>query len=291
VSPDARRIDVWFTPNPDVPPSTLAHLGLLGRIAHTACTIEPFHRTPDGDEAMGCVARHFFFCEALARREPPPPNPVQWIVASGRPSTVLAGLRFDPSAAWGSGVYEGPPLTRTYLVAVSELPETRDTLLVRLWGAGRVLARAIAELRALPDDAPERLLAMPILLRLRLELPADRARRSADDEEFEMSTQDIVEVWTQKVKEEGRREALADLEKVKDEGRREALADLEKVKEEGRDEGLADAVLTLYQARFGAPPADLAAVVRRTRDPATLRAWLVTVGTGSAADVAAAVRP
>jgi hypothetical protein len=256
VSPDAHRIDVWFTPNPDLPASTLTHLGLLGRIARAACTIEPFHQTPGGDETMGCVAKHHFFCKALARREPAPPLPVQWIVSSGLPTTALAGLHFVPSTTWGPGVYEGPPLTRTSLVAVSELPETRDTLLVRLWGAGRTLARAIAELRGLPADAPERLLAMPILLRLRLEVPADRARRSPDDEEFVMSTQDIVEVWTQKV----------------------------------RDETLAEAVLTLYEARFGAPPSEVASLVRQTHEQAILRGWLIAVGTGTAAEVAAAFR-
>src|SRR5271170_4289033 len=36
VSPDAARIDVWFTPNPALRASTLAHLGLLGRLARTA---------------------------------------------------------------------------------------------------------------------------------------------------------------------------------------------------------------------------------------------------------------
>jgi hypothetical protein len=37
----------------------------------------------------------------------------------------------------------------------------RDTLLVRLLGAGSVLKQAIAELQALPADAPERRLALP----------------------------------------------------------------------------------------------------------------------------------
>jgi hypothetical protein len=40
----------------------------------------------------------------------------------------------------------------TRLVVVSELPVTRDTLLVRLLGAGSTLKHAIAELQALPAD-------------------------------------------------------------------------------------------------------------------------------------------
>lgn len=93
------------------------------------------------------------------------------------------------------GVYASPPLLYTGLVVVSELPRTRDTLLVRLLGAGVVLKHAIAELQALPAEAPERRLALPILLRLRLAVPTDPAQQTSDDQEFLMDTQDIVENW------------------------------------------------------------------------------------------------
>lgn len=85
-----------------------------------------------------------------------------------------------------------------------------------------------------------------------------------------MSTQDIVEVWTQKVQEDARREGLK-------QGRNE-----------GREEGLVDAVLTLYEARFGAPAPETVALVQQTHDQAVLRGWLRLVGTASAAEVAAA---
>src|SRR4051794_28001674 len=97
--------------------------------------------------------------------------------------------------AWPSGIYEGPPLLWTRLVVMSELPVARDTLLLRLLGAGRVLKHAIAELKALQAEAPERTLALPVLLRLRLEVPSDPANRTSDDQEFLMNTQDIVEMW------------------------------------------------------------------------------------------------
>jgi hypothetical protein len=71
-------------------------------------------------------------------------------------------------SSWPPGIYEGPPLLWTRLVVVNELPVARDTLLVRLLGAGSVLKQAIAELKALQAEAPERALALPILLRLRL---------------------------------------------------------------------------------------------------------------------------
>jgi hypothetical protein len=93
-------------------------------------------------------------------------------------------------------------------VVVSELPVIRDTLLMRLLGAGSVLKHAIAELQALPGETPERRLALPILLGLHLTVPTDPAQRTSDDQEFLMNTQDIVETWRRKAIEEGVKQGL-----------------------------------------------------------------------------------
>jgi hypothetical protein len=66
-----------------------------------------------------------------------------------------------------------------------------------------VLKKAIAELQALPADAPERRLALPVLLRLHLTVPADPAQQTSDDQEFLMNTQDIVENWRREAIQEG----------------------------------------------------------------------------------------
>ena len=90
-----------------------------------------------------------------------------------------------------------------WLVVVSELPVGPDTLLLRLLGAGQVLQQAIAELKALRTEDPARSLALPLLVRLRLEIPTDPAQRTDDDQEFLMQTQDIVETWRQEAIQEG----------------------------------------------------------------------------------------
>ncbi|MFT3768614.1 MAG: hypothetical protein QM820_24475 [Minicystis sp.] len=255
VPADTRRIDLWFNPAPDsAPPSP--DLGLLGRITERACTIELFHNTPDGKELADCLIKHGNFRHYLSLRKEPPPVPMQWVISSGRPDSGIDGLRFIRDEAWPPGVYDGPPLLWTKLVVVSELPEERSTLLLRLLGAGKVLRRAIAELKALPEDAPERTLALPVLLRLRLDVPTNPAARSSDDQEFLMDTQDIVEKW-----------------------RNEAI-----------QEGLARALLDLYEARFDVVPADLRAIIDATHDERTLRSWIKLAGTRSADELAAAIR-
>jgi hypothetical protein len=263
VPADTRRIDLWFMPDP-ARESVPGHLGVLGRIAGGPSTLEFFHNTPSGEDLAACLIKHGEFRHFLSLRRTPPPVPTQWVISSGRPDGGIDGLWLRPIAGWPPGIYEGPPLLWTRLVVVNELPVARDTLLVRLLGAGSVLKQAIAELKELQAEAPERTLALPILLRLRLTVPSDPAKQTTDDQEFLMDTQDIVETW--------RREAV-----------QEGIT-------QGVKQGVAHSLVEVYEARFGAMPEDLRAVVEDTDDEPTLVAWLRLAGTRSADEIAAAIR-
>jgi hypothetical protein len=271
VSADTRRIDVWFMP--DLTHERVADdLGLLGRITGVASTFELFHCTPRGDELAACLVKHGEFRHFLSLRKLPPPVPMQWVISSGRPHRGIKGLWLRPMNSWPPGVYEGPPLLWTRLVVVNELPITRDTLLLRLLGAGRVLKLAIAELRALGAEAPERKLALPILVRLRLDIPTDRAKQTTDDQEFLMQTQDIVEIWRQEAVQEGEAK-----------GKQEGEA-------KGKQEGKKEALTSFLEARFGALPEDVRAVIEATQDESTLATWIVLAGTRGANEIIAAIR-
>jgi hypothetical protein len=227
-----------------------------------------------GEEVLDDVMKHRFFCRELARRTPQPPAPRQWILSSGKPSSAIAGLRFRPSRL-GKGIYDGPPLTRTTIIAINELPRTQDTLLVRILGAGRTLRQAIADLRALPKDDPMRRLAVRILVQLRLEIPTDPAKQTQNDREFLMTLREVDRYLKQLHK--------TGLEKGREEGLEQGL-------EQGRAEALAGAVLDVYRLRFGAPPPALTAAVKGAADYAELKRWHELVVTGSADDVTAALR-
>jgi len=221
VPADTRRVDLWITPR-EAGASPPDHLGLLGRITSRAVTLEFFHNTPSGDELRLCLIKHGEFRHFLSRRKTLPPLPIQWVISSGRPDAGIDGLGFRPIPDGLPGIYESPPLHFTRLVVVSELPVDRGTLLVRLLGAGSVLKHAIGELQALPAEAPERRLALPVLLRLRLTVSTDPAQQTSNDQEFLMNTQDIVENW-----------------------RREAI-------QQGLEQGERKLLLRLLRRRFGA---------------------------------------
>jgi hypothetical protein len=251
VPAETRRIDLWFMPR-EARAALPEHLGLLGVIASRAGTIELFHSTPDNHQLIACLVKHGEFRLDLPRRTaaPPLPLPIQWIISSGRPNGGIEGLAFHPMAGWPSGVYEGPPQLWTRIVVVNELPVARSTLMLRLLGAGAVLRRAIAELKALPPDAPERMLALPLLVQYRLTAESEPEMRTPEDEEFLMDTADIVEMWRQLAVQEGVKQGLE--EGVK-QGREQGL-------DEGVRQGLAQSLererkllLRLLRQRFGDP--------------------------------------
>ena len=275
VPADTRRIDLWFAPDP-ARGSVPDHLGLLGRVASGSSTFEFFHNTPSGEELAACLIKHGEFRHFLSLRGSPPPVPIQWVLSAGRPDDGIDGLWLRPLVGWPPGFYEGPPLLWTRLVVVNELPVARDTLLLRLCGAGAVLRRAIAELKELPAEAPERTLALPILLRLRLTVPSDPAKQTTDDQEFLMDTQDIVEAWRREAIEQGREQGIK-------QGREQGI-------KQGREQGVAHSLVAVYEARFGAMPEDLRAVAEDTDDEPTLLTWLRLAGTRSADEIAAAIR-
>ena len=103
---------------------------------------------------------------------------------------------------------------------------------------------------------------------LRIEIPKDPAERTESDEEFIMATQDILDVYIEKLKQEGRAE--------------------------GRNEGSCLAhredLIDVYTTRFGAPPASVASIIAQTNDPNLLRSWLKLVAGASAKEAAAAIR-
>ncbi|HSN99939.1 MAG TPA: hypothetical protein VLS89_16705 [Candidatus Nanopelagicales bacterium] len=140
------------------------------------------------------------------------------------------------------------------IVVISELPERRDTLLLRLLGAGPTLKRAIDELKALPEDALERRVMLPLLVNLRLTIPANPRRQTADDKEFLMSTQNAMALWEQRVVDRTLSPARSLL-------------------------------LRLYETRFGTAPEPIRTLVEATNDPEQITQWLEVVATGAREDV------
>jgi hypothetical protein len=278
---EVQTVDVWFQPAPGNA-AARAQLGLLGRIAATACLIEPFHTTPGAGPVLDCVSKQLAVRRNLVREArrsggDAPVIPRLWLISVGRPRGVLSGLRFEPLSGWPSGIWQGPPLLRTYVVVLRDLPVTRETLLLRLLGAGQSFWRAVEELRALPADDWEPQTFFPMLLAYRIDISQDPEEPSEVDMGYAEKLRDIYDDWERRLREQSE-------EKGKEEGMREG-------KKEGEVKGVRSSVIDLYRVRFGEPPPALQGAIEAMNDIPTLRRWLVLCATASAEDIAAAILP
>jgi len=136
------------------------------------------------------------------------------------------------------------------------LPRTRDTLLLRMLGADRVLAAALADMEALPDDAWEKSVADPLLLHFRL------AKRDNSDTTKEDEVNAEIRAWY----EEYQREQQKLRTEARDNGRNEG-------RNEGRAEEAARAVLTALRVRGIAVPEAARARILAEKDPERLERW------------------
>jgi hypothetical protein len=223
-----------------------------------------YHDTPSLDDARASIHKQLsldLLRLAEARRtkqEHRPAFPYLWMLSTGRSKTVIDEYALTPMPDFPTGFYTRRAADALGVVALREVPRTRETLLLRLMSAGAVLEEAIAELLRLPMDAWEREIVLPELVALRIELPQDT--KDDEEREFIMSTQALYEHWKQHYR------------------------------EEGRDEGAKQMLLTAYRSRFGEPPPEIAAAIEGARDPATLRRWMALVVNASRDEVASAVR-
>ena len=140
--------------------------------------IEFAHDPPDLAEMMSWMRKQSAWWDVLRKaakrqkRELPRSPPVLRILSAGDPLAAREALWLRPVEG-SPGCYEGPPSGTVRLVVISSLPRTRETLLARTMGAGATLRDALADLAALPVDAPERTLAAPFVVRLRIDLQRD----------------------------------------------------------------------------------------------------------------------
>jgi hypothetical protein len=259
--------DVLFRPTAARPDA--GHLGLLGRMATTSCLIEPFHATPGIEAVLDCIDKHLTLRRNRVREARKaghePDVPRLWLLSAGRPRNVLAGLRFVPLRGWPAGVWQGPPLLSLYLVVLRELPETRATLPLRLLGAGPAFLRAARELRDLPQDDWASGAFVEQLIAYTDDIAQNQDSASEEDMRNAEQLKSIYKDWERRVLAEGR--------------------------EQGIEQGMREALVSSYQARFGAVPAALQTAIDATNDVSTLRRWLPLFTTASDVDIAAAVLP
>ncbi|MEQ8995706.1 MAG: hypothetical protein RID53_04275 [Coleofasciculus sp. B1-GNL1-01] len=244
ISPEIRQVDVWFVPTPS-PSTAPENLGLLGRMAATACLLEPFRNAPSPSEVLDCQSklnsvrsemRRKARREGTSFREADWPN--LWILSPSCSTRLLDGFgaRLNESENWGEGVYFLPEFQKSALIAINQLPVTEDTLWLRVLGKRGTQRRAIDELVALPQQNPFRQTILEILANWRITVN-ESENLSEQDRELLMNLSPAYLKWQEETLQQGKREGIQ-------EGRLEGI-------QEGRLEGQRQMAENFLRVRFG----------------------------------------
>jgi hypothetical protein len=194
---EAKFVDVCFTPNASA--TNQLDLGLLNRIASTPCRLEPFRNSPDRDEVRSCLLKLLWYQEDIQRRFHPPENnlPRLWILASTFSKPMRADCMGIRNQDWPPGIYFMANILKAVIVAIDELPETEETLWLRILGKGSVQQQAITEVLALPAHDPRRNPTLQMLMTWKVMIDLSN---SWDDEtqEVQMALSQVYLEWEQR---------------------------------------------------------------------------------------------
>ncbi|PSB39821.1 flagellar assembly protein H [filamentous cyanobacterium Phorm 46] len=189
VTAEVREIDVYFIPSTVIPEYS-ATLGLLGKMADTAAIFEPFRNAATVGEVISCMSKLWDLrgeLERQARRENTRYDdaklPLLWILTPTASKALLEGFGAVPKPEdWLDGIYFLPRHLKSAMVVIHQLPETPETLWLRILGKGKVQQRAIAELRYLATDDPLRIIALELLYQLQSNLVTDTEQELQPEE-------------------------------------------------------------------------------------------------------------
>lgn len=190
---EVREIDVLFVPQ-NQNENIIKTLGLLGKIAATTAIIEPYRNPVSSDNISSCIGKLFDFnaeSNRVSNREEkqlvPGDRPRLWILTPTLSKAILdsfgANLELEN---FGEGVYFLPPAFRTAIAVIHQLPNTPETLWLRLLGKGNVQKSAIAQFKSLPDATPFKDSILELLSNLFAIL---EARQDLDSEDRELIMQ------------------------------------------------------------------------------------------------------
>jgi hypothetical protein len=109
--------------------------------------------------------------------------PKLWVLTPTISERLLSSFNVNQKEGWLSGVYFLGDALRTAIVAIHQLPETPETLWLRLLGRGNKQEQAIVELQALPLNHPYQKATLELVYNLRENL---RINQELDEDDQEL---------------------------------------------------------------------------------------------------------
>ena len=217
VTAKTQEIDVYFRPtSPEIPPE----LGLLGKLAQTPCLLEPYRNPVTIDGIIACLSKLLTVREQLQREAHRHQQPLLaeniprlWILTPTASQRIITAFSALNHPDWGEGIYFLPPALTTAIIVLHQLPETPETLWLRLLGRGGTRSRAIDELEALSSNHPFKSAALKLLYNLSRNLQA-LPKRTQEERKFIMRLAPLYEQDREAAIQKGRIEGIQEGEAI-----------------------------------------------------------------------------
>lgn len=205
---EAKFVDIWFVPNPNATQS--ADLGLLGRMVQKPCLLEPYRNVPTRTEVRVSLMKLVWIQEderRKAQREELPDEelPQLWILAATISRPLIEESKGEVEADWMPGIYFLPGIFKTAIVAIDELPETEETLWLRILGRNETQERAIREVLALPPSHPRRNGILRLLAGWKVRIDLGEIQDFSGQEAI-MALSEAFLAWEQQTQEQSKQE-------------------------------------------------------------------------------------
>jgi hypothetical protein len=188
VAGEIREIDVLFTPFP-TQTTNVELLGLLGKLATTPAIFEPFRNPASTEEICDCLLKSLEVRGALrraAKREQTNKTKIEipklWILTPTASKNIISGFSETTKPDSLPGIYYLAKSLHAAIVVIHQLPQTQETLCLRLLGRGTVQKRAIDELAALPLNQPYVKITLELLYNLQKNLKINQSSQTEDQE-------------------------------------------------------------------------------------------------------------
>lgn len=241
---EAKFVDVWFVPNSDA--AQAADLGLLGRMVQHSCLLEPYRNVPTRTDVRVSVMKLVWIQEDERRKAQKDELsddelPRLWILAATTSKPLLEEAEGKVKPDWLPGVYFMAGILKTAIIAIDQLPETEETLWLRVLGRGETQARAIREVLNLPPNHPRRDAILRLLISWKVKIDLGEIENFSGQEAIMAFSEAFLE-WEQQTIERLRRRVLQEVrqevrQEVSQEVRQEVLQEVrQEVLQEVRQE-------------------------------------------------------
>lgn len=186
--------NVWFIPKSQNLTALRRDLGILGRMAANSCVFDFSRSVPlpeveldkslykteeeiqkgiqfeKNNQIRKSMSKLLMIFEEIHRFEkrhkikfPESYLPKLWILKHTAMTSSLSAFGAKPHQKWVPGIYFMPSFFHTAIVAIDELPQTPETLWLRLLGPEEIQKQAIKEVENLSNDNPLRSAALELL--------------------------------------------------------------------------------------------------------------------------------